>query len=137
GPTAAGQHPGDERGHRWVRTRLTLPRDARTLVHRADRRATARRCSALLAAAQLTVTACLIGLAGGQLIAGPLSDRFGRRRPLLVGIIAYIAASVLCALSPSITTLVLARLAQGLAGSTGIVIAQASGRDVYEGSTLI
>jgi len=97
----------------------------------------ARDLEAPASAAQLTVTACLIGLAGGQLIAGPLSDRFGRRRPLIVGIIAYIAASVLCALSPSITTLVLARLAQGLAGSTGIVIAQASGRDVYEGSTLI
>ena len=97
----------------------------------------ARDLEAPTPAAQLTVTACLIGLAGGQLIAGPLSDRFGRRRPLIVGILAYIAASVLCALSPTVTTLVLARLAQGLAGATGIVIAQAAGRDVYEGSTLI
>lgn len=97
----------------------------------------ARDLEAPTSVAQLTVTACLIGLAGGQLIAGPLSDRFGRRRPLIVGILAYIAASVLCALSPTVTTLVLARLAQGLAGATGIVIAQAAGRDVYEGSTLI
>jgi MFS transporter, DHA1 family, multidrug resistance protein len=88
-------------------------------------------------AAQLTLTACLLGLAVGQLVAGPLSDRFGRRTPLLIGLIAYIAASALCALSPSIETLILARLVQGLAGAVGIVISQASGRDVYSGSTLL
>src|SRR5699024_11085378 len=74
------------------------------------------------------------GLASGQLVAGPLSDRFGRRRPLIAGILAYIAASVLCAFSAGMTTLALARLAQGLAGATGIVIAQASGRDGYAGA---
>ena len=52
--------------------------------------------------AQLTVTACLVGLAAGQLIAGPLSDRFGRRGILLVGILAYIATSALCAFAPTI-----------------------------------
>src|SRR5690625_1658807 len=97
----------------------------------------ARDLEAPASAAQLTVTACLIGLASGQLVAGPLSDRFGRRRPLIVGILAYIAASVLCAFSPGMITLVLARFAQGLAGATGLVIAQASGRDVYEGGALI
>lgn len=54
--------------------------------------------------AQLTVTACLLGLAASQLVAGPLSDRFGRRRPLLVGVVAYVATSPLCALSPTIET---------------------------------
>lgn len=88
-------------------------------------------------AAQLTLTACLVGLAVGQVIAGPLSDRSGRRGPLLIGIAAYIAASILCAISPSILTLVIARLVQGLAGAVGIVIAQAAGRDVYEGGALI
>lgn len=87
--------------------------------------------------AQLTVTACLIGLAGGQLIAGPLSDRFGRRRPLLIGVTAYVIVSVLCAVSPSIEALIAARLVQGLAGGAGIVIAQAAGRDIYEGTALI
>ena len=87
--------------------------------------------------AQLTVTACLIGLAAGQLIAGPLSDRFGRRGILLVGIIAYIVISALCALSPTVEVLIIARLVQGLAGGVGIVIAQASGRDVYSGGALI
>ncbi|MET4639543.1 multidrug effflux MFS transporter [Mycetocola sp. 2940] len=87
--------------------------------------------------AQLTVTACLIGLAAGQLIAGPLSDRFGRRAILLVGIVAYIGTSTLCAFSPTIEFLILARFVQGLAGGVGIVIAQAAGRDLYSGAALI
>src|SRR4051812_50155838 len=57
--------------------------------------------------AQLTVTACLLGLALGQLVAGPLSDRFGRRRPLLAGVVAYAVTSALCALSPTVETLIL------------------------------
>lgn len=87
--------------------------------------------------AQLTVTACLLGLAAGQLIAGPLSDRFGRRKPLLIGVTAYVVVSALCAMSPTVEVLVLARLVQGVAGGVGIVIAQAAGRDVYDGGQLI
>ncbi|MFJ9154928.1 multidrug effflux MFS transporter [Streptomyces sp. NPDC102270] len=88
-------------------------------------------------AAQLTVTACLLGLAFGQLVAGPLSDRFGRRRPMLAGAVAYIATSLLCAFSPSVESLVAARFVQGLAGAVGIVIAQAAGRDLYSGGKLV
>ncbi|MCF4121710.1 multidrug effflux MFS transporter [Antribacter sp. KLBMP9083] len=87
--------------------------------------------------AQLTVTTCLIGLAAGQLVAGPLSDRFGRRGILLIGVVAYVVTSGLCAVSPSVELLILARLVQGLAGGVGIVIAQAAGRDVYSGGALI
>lgn len=87
--------------------------------------------------AQLTITACLIGLAAGQLVAGPFSDRFGRRRPLLIGVVAYIVVSIACAASPTVELLIAARLLQGLAGGVGIVIAQAAGRDVYEGGPLI
>jgi MFS transporter, DHA1 family, multidrug resistance protein len=87
--------------------------------------------------AQLTVTACLFGLALGQLIAGPLSDRFGRRRPLLIGVAAYVATSVLCAASPTVEALVAARFLQGLAGGVGVVIAQAAGRDLYSGGRLL
>ncbi|MEV4666395.1 multidrug effflux MFS transporter [Microbacterium sp. LWO12-1.2] len=87
--------------------------------------------------AQLTVTACLIGLAVGQLVAGPVSDRHGRRGVLLFGIVAYIATSLLCAISPTVELLILARFVQGLAGGVGIVIAQAAGRDVYTGTALI
>ena len=87
--------------------------------------------------AQLTVTACLLGLAFGQVVAGPLSDRFGRRRPLLAGVAAYVVTSTLCALSPTVETLVVARFVQGLAGAVGLVIAQAAGRDVYSGPPLV
>ncbi|MET7432242.1 MULTISPECIES: multidrug effflux MFS transporter [Streptomyces] len=96
-----------------------------------------RELHASTSAAQLTVTACLLGLAFGQVVAGPLSDRFGRRRPMLAGAVAYIATSVLCALSPSVESLVAARFVQGLAGAVGIVIAQAAGRDLYSGGKLV
>lgn len=82
---------------------------------------------------QVTITACLAGLASGQLLVGPLSDRFGRRRPLLIGVGVYAVASVLCAVSPTVEVLIMARLLQGLAGSTGMVIAQAAGRDHFGG----
>lgn len=87
--------------------------------------------------AQLTITACLVGLALGQLVAGPLSDRFGRRGPLLIGVIAYVVTSIWCAMSPSVELLIVARLVQGLAGGVGLVIAQAAGRDLYSGGALI
>ena len=82
---------------------------------------------------QLTLTACLIGLALGQLLSGPLSDSLGRRRPLLVGVAIYVLASLLCALAPTAWILVLLRLIQGLAGAAGIVIARAIVRDMYSG----
>jgi DHA1 family bicyclomycin/chloramphenicol resistance-like MFS transporter len=85
------------------------------------------------ASVQLTVTACLLGLASGQLVAGPLSDRLGRRRPLLVGLVGYTLASLLCAVAPSVWVLVVLRLAQGLCGAAGIVIARAIVRDLHEG----
>ncbi|MBO8196098.1 multidrug effflux MFS transporter [Streptomyces oryzae] len=85
------------------------------------------------ASAQLTLTACMIGLAVGQLVAGPMSDRFGRRRPLLIGMGCYIVASLACALAPTAATLTVFRLAQGLAGAAGVVIARAVVRDMYDG----
>ena len=84
-------------------------------------------------AVQLTLTACLAGLALGQVVAGPLSDRFGRRTPLLVGVAAYAAASLLCALAPTILALVVLRFVQGIAGAAGIVIARAIVRDMHSG----
>jgi len=84
-------------------------------------------------AAQITLTACLAGLALGQVVAGPFSDRFGRRRPLLTGVAHYVLASVLCALAPSIAVLVPLRFLQGLAGAAGIVISRAVVRDLHSG----
>ncbi|WP_457965969.1 Bcr/CflA family efflux MFS transporter [Arthrobacter sp. D1-29] len=56
---------------------------------------------------------------------------------MLIGVIAYTVTSVLCAVSPTVETLILARFVQGLAGAVGIVIAQAAGRDVYSGGKLL
>ncbi|MER6733813.1 multidrug effflux MFS transporter [Streptomyces puniciscabiei] len=85
------------------------------------------------ATVQLTLTACLLGMALGQLVVGPMSDRWGRRRPLLAGLAVYLLATALCALAPNVGTLVALRLAQGLAGAAGIVIARAVVRDLYDG----
>jgi MFS transporter, DHA1 family, multidrug resistance protein len=82
---------------------------------------------------QLTLTTCLAGLALGQLLYGPVSDALGRRRPLYAGLFAYIVASVLCAVAPSVSVLAGLRLVQGLGGAAGIVIARAVVRDMYSG----
>ena len=82
---------------------------------------------------QLTLTASIAGLALGQLVAGPLSDRFGRRPPLIVGLVAYVLFSLACAVAPTIWALIGLRLLQGLAGAAGIVIARAIVRDEHEG----
>ncbi|MFI5682404.1 multidrug effflux MFS transporter [Streptomyces sp. NPDC051636] len=85
------------------------------------------------ATVQLTLTACLAGMALGQLVIGPMSDRWGRRRPLLAGLAVYLVATALCAFAPTVEALVACRLAQGLAGAAGIVIARAVVRDLYDG----
>src|SRR6266480_3099718 len=82
---------------------------------------------------QLTLSACLLGLALGQVIAGPISDALGRRRPLLVGLAAYALASLLCVVAPSVFVLVGLRFVQGAAGAAGIVIARAVVRDLHSG----
>ncbi|MCR3718740.1 MULTISPECIES: multidrug effflux MFS transporter [Prauserella salsuginis group] len=82
---------------------------------------------------QLTLAAFVVGLGAGQLVAGPLSDAFGRRVPLLAGVALYIAASVLCVLSPSIEVLIAARALQAFGAAAGIVIARATVRDLFSG----
>jgi DHA1 family bicyclomycin/chloramphenicol resistance-like MFS transporter len=93
--------------------------------------------NASASAAQLSITACLVGLAVGQLVAGPLSDRLGRKRPLIIGLVAYLLASIACALAPSVTVLIVLRLIQGMGGAAGIVISRAIARDLYSGSALM
>ncbi|GAA3030735.1 multidrug effflux MFS transporter [Streptosporangium longisporum] len=85
---------------------------------------------------QLTLTACLVGVSAGQVVAGPLSDVRGRRGPLLIGIAAYAAASLLCAFSPSVYGLIAFRLLQGFAGGAALVIVRAIVRDLYEGAAI-
>ncbi|MFJ3976111.1 Bcr/CflA family multidrug efflux MFS transporter [Streptomyces sp. NPDC090021] len=85
---------------------------------------------------QLTLTACLAGMALGQLVIGPMSDRWGRRRPLLVGMVVYVLATAICALAPTAELLISFRLLQGLAGAAGVVIARAVVRDLYDGDEM-
>ncbi|MCR6629675.1 MAG: Bcr/CflA family multidrug efflux MFS transporter [Magnetospirillum sp.] len=83
---------------------------------------------------QVSLSACILGLALGQLLVGPVSDAVGRRRPLFIGLAVYALMSVLCALAPTAPLLVAARFAQGLAGSAALVIATAMARDLYHGA---
>jgi DHA1 family bicyclomycin/chloramphenicol resistance-like MFS transporter len=82
---------------------------------------------------QLTISSYLIGFAVGQTIYGPVSDRYGRR-PVLFGALAvYVAGVGICAATPSIDPLIVARFLQGIGGSGAIVLARAIVRDLYSG----
>ncbi|NUR59180.1 MAG: multidrug effflux MFS transporter [Catenulispora sp.] len=85
---------------------------------------------------QLTLTSCLIGLAVGQLVAGPMSDAWGRKKPLVIGLGAYAITSLLCAVAPEVYSLTAVRFLQGFAGAAGLVISRAMVRDLYEGDAL-
>ncbi|MFY0409667.1 multidrug effflux MFS transporter, partial [Solicola sp. PLA-1-18] len=86
------------------------------------------------AGAQVTLTAMLAGLALGQLVLGPVSDAYGRRRVMLSGLVLHVVMSVACALAPSLALLTTARVVQGLAGAALAVTAMAMVRDLFEGS---
>lgn len=83
--------------------------------------------------AQLTLSAFTIGFAVGQLFYGPLSDRLGRKRVLLGGIMLYTAAGLLCALSPDIESLIFFRFLQALGGGAGVALTRAIIRDLLSG----
>ena len=84
------------------------------------------------AAAQGTLTAYLVGIAVGQLIYGPISDRIGRRPVLLTGLALYLVAAIGCALATSIEALTALRLLQGGTGCAGLVLGRAIIRDCHE-----
>jgi len=82
--------------------------------------------------AQLTLAAFFLGMAAGQLVHGPLADRYGRRRPLFAALVLYILASLLCALAWGMGWLILFRLLQALGGCAGMVISRAVVRDMAD-----
>lgn len=89
------------------------------------------------AAVQLTLSATTIGFALGQLVVGPLSDRIGRRRPLLIATSVHVLASVGVAMAPDIVSLSLLRILQGFGAAAGTVVAMAMVRDLFSGTRLV
>ncbi|WP_347756043.1 multidrug effflux MFS transporter [Agrococcus sp. ProA11] len=88
------------------------------------------------AAVQLTLSATTLGFAFGQLVVGPLSDRIGRRKPLLIATSVHVLASVAVAMAPDLLTLSLMRIVQGFGAAAGTVVAMAMVRDLFGGKQL-
>lgn len=82
---------------------------------------------------QMSLMASMIGLAAGQLLLGPVTDKYGRRRPLLGCLAVFVIATVGCIVSPEIHWFVFFRLLQGLTGASGLVISKAMVADLYTG----
>jgi len=90
--------------------------------------------NASASAVQLTMSAYVIGFAFGQIIYGPLSDKYGRRPVLLTGFAIYLAATFACIFASTIETLITARIIQSLGAAGPIILARAIVRDLYEGA---
>ena len=86
--------------------------------------------------AQMTLTMTMLGMALGQIFAGPVSDRYGRKGPLTIGMLVFTMTTVGCVLAENITVFLFFRFMAGFAGASGIVIARAIARDVCEGPEL-
>lgn len=82
---------------------------------------------------QLTLTTAMIGLAVGQLLLGPISDKFGRKKPLILSLLVYIASTVAIIFSPNIETMIVLRVVQGLSSAGSVVISRAVATDLYRG----
>ena len=98
--------------------------------------AQAKDLNASAALTQAGLSASMWGLAIGQLIVGPLSDRKGRKVPLLCSLTVFCAATVVCVLAPTMEIFVAARFVQGLGGAGGIVLAKSIATDLYSGRDL-
>lgn len=85
---------------------------------------------------QLGLTFCMIGLAAGQLLFGPASDKYGRKSVLLFSLVIFVGASVMCCLSTSVIVFTAARLLQGIGGAGGIVLSRSIAADMYSGREL-
>ncbi len=95
--------------------------------------ATAEDLDASTQAVAFSVTTFLVGLAIGQLLAGPLSDTHGRRRTLLAGLVVFTASALVCVVAPSVEVLIAVRFIQGIAGAFGLAIPSAVITDYSRG----
>ena len=82
---------------------------------------------------QLTLTTAMIGLAVGQLLLGPVSDKFGRKMPLIISLLIYIISTILLIFSPNIEAIIVLRVVQGLSSAGSVVISRAVATDLYRG----
>ena len=82
---------------------------------------------------QLSLTFGVIGLAAGQLVIGPLSDKYGRRRPLILSLTVFVVSTLICLLCRDVITFICFRLLQGIAAAGGVVISRSIAVDLYEG----
>src|SRR5919112_2322298 len=85
--------------------------------------------STTVAKVSLSLSSFFIGISAGQMLYGPLLDRFGRKKPLYVGLTIYLLASIGCALCTTADALIALRLVQALGGCAGMVAARAMVRD--------
>lgn len=85
---------------------------------------------------QLTLTMTMLGMAVGQIVIGPLSDKLGRKIPLIVGMAIFGLASAGCVFATNINAFLVCRLIQGAAGAAGVVVARAVARDIAKGPAL-
>jgi DHA1 family bicyclomycin/chloramphenicol resistance-like MFS transporter len=88
------------------------------------------------ASVQFTLATFMMGMGVGQLTYGPMSDRYGRRVPVLFGISLFVVASLACAYAPTIEALIATRFLQALGAAAGPVVARAVVRDLYAGSDI-
>ena len=91
---------------------------------------------ATTSAAQLTLTFFMIGLAIGNVVIGTISDSIGRKKPLVISMVIFTVASLMCAIAPNIETLMICRFIQGFSGGAGVVISRAIASDLYQGREL-
>ena len=113
---------------------ITLMSPCATDMYLASMPDITRHMNVSYASVQLTLTVFLMAQGLGQIFFGPLIDRFGRRRPLLAGLVVFMLASVWAAGADSITTLIVSRFVQGLSGALLLVVGFSSVRDVTDGA---
>ena len=85
---------------------------------------------------QLTLTGSMVGLALGQLLIGPISDKYGRKNPLIISLIVYLLSTIAIIIFPNVYTMIVLRFIQGVSSAGAVVISRAISTDLYNGREL-
>jgi DHA1 family bicyclomycin/chloramphenicol resistance-like MFS transporter len=129
-----GPRAGTARTPLWLLALITLSGTLAMHIFVPALPVAAKALGATTHATQLTLSTYIVGLAVGQLVYGPISDRYGRRPVLVAGMVLYTAASAACFFAPTIGILIVARLFQALGGCAGLVLGRAIVRDGASGA---